>query len=340
MSKPASTDSTYLKHRSRRPGFTLIELLVVIAIIGILIAILLPAVQQARAAARRTSCRNKLHQIGIALHNYLDTYTKFPPSFCADGPTGTDGGHWSIQARILPFVDNVSIYKDIEFGDDYTSTPGISAMRIPLYLCPSEVNDKIRTGTPEHYPVNYGFNAGTWEVFNPATGRGGDGAFAPNSRLRPNDFPDGTSNTLAFAEVKAYTPYVRDGADGPAAIPSDVSTLSAGEFKANSGHTEWVDGRIHQTGVTTTHTPNSVVAINGSTGDAPLSAVDGDYTSCREDKSCDTFVRAAVTSRSYHAGLVHILLMDGSARPITENVDLDVWRNLGSRYDDNTIGEF
>ena len=75
--------------RTRRPAFTLIELLVVISVIAILIALLLPAVQAARQAARRLSCKNNLKQIGVALHNYLETYTVFPPSFCADGSSGS-----------------------------------------------------------------------------------------------------------------------------------------------------------------------------------------------------------------------------------------------------------
>ena len=89
----------------RRLAFTLIELLVVIAIIAILIALLLPAVQQAREAARRTQCRNNLKQLSLALHNYLDSYSKFPPTFCVG--TG-DGGEWSFPARILPFLDGAN----------------------------------------------------------------------------------------------------------------------------------------------------------------------------------------------------------------------------------------
>src|SRR5215204_6135707 len=97
-------------HRLRR-GFTLIELLVVMAIIAVLISLLLPAVQNAREAARRAQCKNNLKQIGLALHNYLDAQKVFPPSFCVDGPTGTGGGEWSIQARILPYAEQGNLYK-------------------------------------------------------------------------------------------------------------------------------------------------------------------------------------------------------------------------------------
>ncbi len=325
---------------SRRRGFTLIELLVVIAIIAVLISILLPAVQSAREAARRAQCKNNLKQIGLALHNYLETFAVLPPSFCVDGPMGTGGGEWSIQARILPFIDQNNTFKAINFNGNYDASI-VTTVRVPLYICPSEPNSDTRvTSAADFAPINYGFNGGTWQVYDPASAQGGDGVFFPNSRLTTSDILDGLSNTMAFAEVKTYTPYVRDGSDGPAAPPTSVSTLNAGEFKVNSGHTEWPDGRIHQTGFTTTFTPNATTAVAGTTGDAPLSAVNGDYTSCREDKPCDSFVRAAVTARSHHTGIVQAMLMDGAVRVVNDNVALDTWRNLGARNDGNPLGQF
>ena len=328
--------------RSRQArGFTLIELLVVIAIIGILIALLLPAVQSAREAARRTQCKNNLKQIGLALHNYVDSHVFLPPSFCADGPAGTGGGEWSIQARILPYMERANLYRAIEFKQSYSHAvnAGVAPMRVASYLCPSELNDvmRMKQGRPYHYPANYGFNGGSWQVFDPVSGRGGDGAFYPNSRLRLGHITDGTSNTLGFAEVKAYTPYFRDGGRGPAQPPTNPAQIAAlgGAFKASSGHTEWVDGRVHQTGFTTVFLPNTVVPVQrGGTW------FDVDYTSCREDKSCGSPVRAAVTSRSFHAGIVNTLLMDGSVHSIASNIDLTIWRRLGARSDGQLIGDF
>jgi len=326
-----------------RRAFTLIELLVVMAIIAVLMSLLLPAVQKAREAARRTQCRNNLRQIGIALHNYLDAQRVFPPSFCVDGPTGSGGGEWSVQARILPYAEQANLYETIDFNAAYAAGSPVATQRVNMYLCPSEPNDVMRKN--EHFPLNYGFNGGTWEVFDPSTGEGGDGPFSPNSSTTPSHITDGLSNTLAFAEVKAYTPYVRDGSDGdpissPPADPSVVAGLTAGEFKLNSGHTEWVDGRVHQTGFTTTFGPNAITPVAGTTGDAPLNAADGDYTSCREDKACNTYTRAAVTSRSHHTGSVNVLMMDGSGHTIGESIDLQTWRNMGSAVDGNFLGQF
>ncbi len=330
-----------------RHGFTLIELLVVIAIIAILISLLLPAVQQAREAARRTQCKNNLKQIGLALHNYLDVHRRFPLSFSADGNgTGeaTTGGQWSVHARLLPLIEQANLYNqaDLTLGYEEPQNAGIATQRIATYLCPSEINDRTRTdgsGVAIHHPLSYGFNGGTWMVWNVQTRRQGNGAFAPNSGFSMRDFTDGSSNTLGFSEVKAYTPYNRDGEAATATVPnraSDVEALIAagGDNKPDSGHTEWVDGRVHQSGFTATLPPNTRVVVPTGVTD------EGDYTSCREDKACSTPTYAAVTSRSWHTGIVNSLLMDGSVRSINENIDLTTWRNLAQRNDGNILGEF
>ena len=327
----------------RKCGFTLIELLVVIAIIAILISLLLPAVQQTREAARRTQCKNNLKQIGVALHNYLDQYRVFPPAFVSDVQSGTNspGGEWSIHARILPFIEQANLYSlaDLSLAYDDPANGNIASRRVAAYLCPSELNDRARKsgGAPIHYPVNYGYNGGTWNVFNNSTGRPGNGAFAPNFSSRPRDISDGMSNTIGFSEVKAYTPYNRDGDQGTAFVPStaaevDILIAAGGSNKPDSGHTEGVDGRVHQTGFTVTLPPNSKVHVPGVDND------EGDYTSCREDKSCTTSTFAAVTSRSYHTGIVQALLMDGSVKLINENIDLDTWRKAGQRNDGEVLG--
>ena len=318
-----------------RLGFTLIELLVVIAIISVLIALLLPAVQQAREAARRASCKANLAQIVLALQNYQSSARVFPPSFCI-GTGG--GGQWSVQARILPFIDQANVYKNIDFSTSYVPGGSVATMRVPIYLCPSEPNDRVRTsgGSSVHYPLNYGFNGGSWQVFDHMSGKGGDGAFFPNSNLSDANFTDGMSSTIAFAEVKAYTPYLRDGENGPAVAPTSPSDISglAGDFKTDTGHTEWVDGRVHQTGFTTTFRPNSVVPHSASG-----QIFDVDYTSCREAK-CTSPVRAAVTARSHHIGMVQVGMIGGGVRAISENINTGVWQSLGTRNGGEVVGSY
>lgn len=334
---------------SKRTGFTLIELLVVIAIIAILVSLLLPAVQQAREAARRTQCKNNMKQIGLALHNYLDVNRTFPPSFVSDISTGLDtaGGEWSVHARLLPYLEQANLYQtaDLSLSYEDAANGGIATQKVGAYLCPSEINDRQRTddtGAAVHYPVSYAFNGGTWRVWTNGTQSGGDGAFYPNSKLSTRDFTDGTTNTLCFGEVKAFTAYNRDSDSLPtgSAAPATATEVSliisgGGSNKANSGHTEWVDGRIHQTGFTTTLPPNSTVVVPGGER-----ADEGDFTNCREDKSCSEPTFAAVTSRSYHTGIVNVVLMDGSVRSLSENIDLGTYRNLGARADGNVLGEF
>ena len=349
-----------VSHPHGRAGFTLIELLVVIAIIAILVAILLPAVQQAREAARKTSCKNNLKQIGLALANYEATHARYPMALVADAtvsggtfndPSG-NGGLWSPQARLTPFVEASTFYDicdlDLAYDEGSNLAAGVSYTRISLYQCPSEINDKQRgPGASDpgesYYPLNYGYNAGTWAAWNVLTRQRGDGAFSTNEAFAPNAFVDGMSNTLAFAEVKAYTAYNRDGSVGTATVPADAAAVEAliaagGSNKSNSGHTEWTDGRVHQTGFTTTLGPNTDVVVPGADSGTPGDV--GDYTSCRENKSCATPTYAAITSRSYHVGMVNATLMDGRVRSISEKIDLGSWRALGTRSGGELLGEF
>ena len=321
-------------------GFTLVELLVVIAIIGILIAMLLPAVQAARAAARRVSCTNNLKQIGLALHTFENTNRKFPPSF---GGLGT--GNWSAQARILPYLEEVSLHDNIDFSKPYSvAGTNVSSTRINAFLCPSELLDKVRIsgGVPKYYPLNYGVNMGEWFVYNPTTREGGNGSFYPHQGLSPRDFTDGLSNTLGAAEVKAYTPYYRDAGQATPTIPvvaGDVCTLG-GNFKTSSGHTEWVDGRSHQIGVTSVFTPNTkVICPNGS------DRYDVDWTNQREQNMEDVIASpaavtyAAITARSHHPGVVNGLMMDASVRSFVDDINLSTWRALSTRNGQEIIAE-
>jgi prepilin-type N-terminal cleavage/methylation domain-containing protein/prepilin-type processing-associated H-X9-DG protein len=335
----------------RKKGFTLIELLVVIAIIAILIGLLLPAVQKVREAASRLKCQNNLKQIGLAVHNYHSANECFPPA--GSYVKGSPSVSYSTLAVILPHVEQENLQKLMNLALPYTDPVNLAStkVRVPIYLCPSEVNDRERLdGAVTHYPLNYGANMGVWLVFDPNSATPGAGAFPVRHRPYPTQliarghtatsFIDGTSNTLGFAEVKAYTPYFRNGGN-PAAPnvppPSDPAVVAAlgGDFKADSGHTEWVDARVHQTGFTTCFPPNTkVLYTTGGT------TYDIDFNSMREGQNATGITYAAVTSRSYHTSGVNVLLMDGSVRFVRDGITLETWRGLGTPLGGEVLGDF
>jgi prepilin-type N-terminal cleavage/methylation domain-containing protein len=324
-----------------RAGFTLVELLVVIAIIGILVALLLPAIQAAREAARRMSCSNNLRQFGVALANFETQRGRFPESWKWVNPDASGNIHgWSAQAQLLPFIEQVGLMDKIDFNYGYQMAAPIegpngilmplSAARVPVLLCPSEPRDQVRmkNGRRVHHPLNYAMNGGVFFVFDPARKDVGAGSFVPAFPLKAASIKDGLSNTMAMGEVKAYNPYFRNAAIGAPPMPTvagDVCALG-GQFKSTTGHTEWVDGRIHQAGFTTTFTPNTEVLCN-------MGGVwyDVDWTNQQEGKSATVATYGVVTSRSHHPQGVQTLLMDGSVQFIGNGVDAVVWRGLSTR---------
>lgn len=318
-------------------GFTLIELLVVIAIIGILMALLFPAVQAIREAARRTNCKNNIRQLAIAASNYMATMEHLPASFKitpGDVLVGNNGS-WSIHGRLLPFIEGGNAYDmvNLQVAWDFQLATGVPQLRIAMYQCASEANDRVRTnaGVPYVYPQNYGFNMGSWLVYDPTSVQRPDGPFYVNSRVKA--VPDGFSNTLCAAEVKAFTSYIRNTADPGAAVPSDPNGFDgmAGQLKLgpnlneNTGHTEWPDGRVHHSGFTTVFTPNTKVAYHHGGR-----LYDIDFNSQQEGRSATQPTYAAITARSYHPGnIVNACFLDGSTKSIKE-VDSTVWRALGT----------
>jgi prepilin-type N-terminal cleavage/methylation domain-containing protein len=330
----------------RRRGFTLVELLVVIAIIGVLVSLLLPAIQASREAARRTQCQNNLKQIVVAVQNFEGARGAYPPSF--EAPPGSlvtgTAGSWSIHGRILPYMEDSSTYElvDLDVSWEAQKASGIPAMRVSAYLCPSEMNDFVRylSGAPAAFPHNYGYNLGSWFVYDAATGRAGDGAFAVNGGIRGRHVSDGLSRTLCAAEVKAYTGYFMRGAtpsETPPASVAELLTLTPGALfrlgprtNDNAGHTEWCEGRAHQSGVTSVFPPNTDVAYTHTDG----RTYDVDYSSRMEATNLSAPTYAALTARSHHPGLVNAALLDGSVRTIADGLDPLVWKALCTRRGD------
>lgn len=306
--------------RSRK-GFTLVELLVVIAIIGILIALLLPAVQAAREAARRSQCSNNLKQIGLALHNYHDTF-KFFPIGNVVRLRDMYGDGWTWHARILPFLEQGSLYDQVSdvIGTDsgnYNSAKQSLAGRdtvLTVFQCPSHPQGTINTGNGK-----YGYQISTYNgvcgttTFNDdqlddATDVGykGNGMFFMNSKVRIADVLDGTTNTFLVAEVED------DFLDGTTLPGSDRKYC----FAEDSDNNPPTDISEYLIGM------ESNDPINKNTTDANGFTNDGEYAG------------------SYHPGGAQFLLTDGSVRFVSETINMTTYQALATRGGRETVGDF
>ena len=182
-------------------GFTLVELLVVIAIIGLLIAILLPAVQMAREAARRMSCRNNLRQLGLAMQEYHDTHNKFPPGVI-DLDNDFRNGRHSGFTLLLPFLEQQNLHHAYDFNVPWNAGPNqaLAHTRLSVLLCPSSGSDVPQHGGVSGAATDYAFSKGPLAYLcrQPVQPRG---MFAINDKVRMADITDGTSHTFAAGEA-------------------------------------------------------------------------------------------------------------------------------------------
>jgi prepilin-type N-terminal cleavage/methylation domain-containing protein/prepilin-type processing-associated H-X9-DG protein len=198
--------------RLKRRAFTLIELLVVIAILGVLLGLLLPAVQKIRAAAARLQCVNNLRQMGLACHNYHDNSGHLPPGYLAAGPY-VDGGSdttpgWGWAALLLPYLEQDNLFKSIDFSQPIERPVNAGAVRtmLPVFQCPSDLLPQGPFAVPDAFgstvvsaaPSSYAACVGGDE--SDAFGPDGLGVFYRNSRTRLTDITDGTSNTILIGE--------------------------------------------------------------------------------------------------------------------------------------------
>lgn len=353
----------FRKHARRLKGFTLIELLVVIAIIAVLVALLLPAVQQAREAARRTQCKNNLKQIGIALHNYHDTYKTLPMGqsihfgvWRNPGHTfqtgyaeaGTDSkvsfrANWSWQAYILPMMEQANSYNTLDVSGQradqaLATAAGLSILTtpVPTLLCPSDTNPGItesgKRGARSINEAAGGPRIPTAVANYVGSNRGFAGSVTVSAQQ------SGSANGLFFVNSKVRFRDVTDGLS---------NTLAAGERAWEYWSVDAAGDRIlaparaglaiiarSKDGTTTTcdlcgFTDALAVAGSGINHDDLLNSsgtFDGD--------------RAAGSFSSRHIGGANFLLADGSVRFLSENLDTTTFLNIGNRADGEVLGEF
>jgi prepilin-type N-terminal cleavage/methylation domain-containing protein/prepilin-type processing-associated H-X9-DG protein len=257
-----------MKPTSRRRGFTLIELLVVIAIIGVLIGLLVPAVQKVREAANRASCTNNLKQIGLALHSYHDSLKRFPPGYVDRNtdPTSTPdndlGPGWGWASFLLPYLEQGNVYTQINFSQPVGAgvNARVSQLDLTIYQCPSDgyqqpvpVYDSSFTSpiaTVAH--GNYVGCNGWEECFNGAGGnpqggsgtdgltgaygRAGAGVFYRNSRTRIADVTDGLSNTIVVGERSGnHSPSTWTGAVPGGRCPAWMASVPPAPYSPPPG---------------------------------------------------------------------------------------------------------
>jgi prepilin-type N-terminal cleavage/methylation domain-containing protein/prepilin-type processing-associated H-X9-DG protein len=290
-----------------RFGFTLIELLVVIAITAILIALLLPAVQQAREAARRTSCRNNLRQFAIAFHNYHDTHQCFPPGYVfKPGPQGNAAGAgWG--AMLLLFLEQSTTYNQLNFSEPvYAPVNALTrVIHLPVFLCPSDTVSATgfveMGGTAERYAMaSYVASFGPPDLDDTQEQR--DGLFSRNSKTRIADITDGTSSTLMLGE-RENGPFRRAGTHG---VHFNYETTW---FSAVREFDDPTDDHGHMVLFQTGNVPNS-----------PLS----------DDRDVS----------APHVGYANFLFADGHVQIISENVDFQLYQSLSTRAGAEVVGEF
>lgn len=328
-------------------AFTLVELLVVIAIIGILIGLLLPAVQAAREAARRISCTNNLRQFGLALHNYHDVHRKFPQGAyqaqmggCGGTPNHDAHGNSPIT-MLLPYIEQSAIYNKWNWSYGYPCNwPAVTLGRIPMLLCPSDL-DPADAPTPTNYCISTGPNVGWTFSLNEAVG-----ILHVKTSKALRDVTDGTTNTILAAEIVKG-----DGGNGEHGSPYSIGDVVRGvqlppgfrRIKPTVADLKALDIRARS--MVSTH-----YGAIGYYWNAPQPLQSSFNTIAPPNPpylNCDDFATWGATdgaglfpSRSRHSGGANHVQCDASVHFISNQIDHDLYQNLGSIAGGEVIGEF
>ncbi|QDT14844.1 DUF1559 family PulG-like putative transporter [Alienimonas californiensis] len=336
--------------RPGRRGFTLIELLVVIAIIAILVSLLLPAVQQAREAARRSQCQNNLKQLGLAAHNYHSTYKVFP--LCgARTSSKIAWGRMSPFVSMSPYLDETAFWNQVSkpldtdgddvidfppFGPDDSNYAMPGSTRYPLWryqpnvlICPSDPA-ALPSGTLLGQ-TNYGINAGDSDMLHSNNLGHARGMWSWGRSLGLRDARDGTVNTMLFAEIGRPSPertwqggLLSNGEASSGRV--DVNACLADAIDANNPGYYPPDGQggtyarfYAERGKAWISTENQFTVFNAMLSpNGPSCANDDNYRGASPGTSGNHYI---VSAGSYHTGIVQVVMADGSVTSISDTID-------------------
>jgi prepilin-type N-terminal cleavage/methylation domain-containing protein/prepilin-type processing-associated H-X9-DG protein len=316
---------------TRKPsGFTLVELLVVIAIIGILVALLLPAVQAAREAGRRSQCSNNLKQLILATHNFHDTNRALP--------LGASATRLSVHAQILPFIEQLNAQNLVNFNATWNDASNAAACgtEIPIFNCPSDPQNSVPPGwAGTSYRANQGSGIlNSMPASDPSDPNSSlpapNGPFLPNgTKIGLAAITDGLSNTAAFSE--------HGKGDFNNGVATATDTFRPGTYPNTP------DEAVAQCAAID---PNNLSLQGVSNVGAPWlqsyhSTTLYFHVSLPNTRSC-MFPpgRIATTAKSQHPGGVQVALCDGSVRFVSQTIDIATWRAVGSRNGGEAIGDY
>ena len=317
----------------------MIEVLVTLAVISVLIALLLPAVQGARSAARRSQCRAHLKQIGLALHGYHEIERCLPP---LTTPASGSQAQWDWRgfgphARLLPYLEQSSLYGELNFNHwalDGGTNDAAAQTRIPVYRCPADSDPDPDPGI--NYPLCLGTNIGFQNSGYLLTDADQNGILAVTHCVRLSGVTDGTSQVIAASEQVAaglggQQSQLAAYRYAPGGIPAGMPSA----FPSPDEIRSWSFACVLQTAQSTRVGRHWHRGLPGQTGFNTLLPPNSPFPNCSVHCAggCDSDGPGLYAARSQHPGSVHVLLADGAVRAVNDSIDLAVWHQLGAIND-------